>query len=109
MKSNKAISSNINLKKKEKQISRFSKKWLIQELALFGSVLGTDFNTQSDVDVLITFKPDIPWSSFDWIDMIEELSVIFAQKVDLVEKSSLRNPYRKKHILENMQVIYEEH
>jgi predicted nucleotidyltransferase len=38
--------------------------------------------------------------------MIEELKVIFGRDVDLVEKSGLRNPFRRYEILNNRQVIY---
>jgi len=73
---------------------------------LFGSVLREDFRPESDVDVLVSFDPDIPWSLFDWIDMIEELQEIFGREVDLVEKSGLRNPFRRREILDNRQVVY---
>jgi predicted nucleotidyltransferase len=58
------------------------------------------------VDVLVSFDPDIPWSLFDWIDMIDELKEIFGREVDLVEKSGLRNPFRRREILQNRQVVY---
>ena len=38
--------------------------------------------------------------------MIEELKGIFKRKVDLVEKSGLRNPFRRYEILTTRQVVY---
>jgi predicted nucleotidyltransferase len=87
-------------------IADFCRRWKIQEFALFGSVLREDFGPASDIDVLISFEPDIPWSLFDWIDMIEELKEIFGREVDLVEKSGLRNPFRRQEILSHRQIIY---
>ena len=58
------------------------------------------------MDVLISFEPDIPWSLFEWMDMIEELQEIFGREVDLVEKSGLRNPFRRHEILATRQIIY---
>ena len=55
------------------RISAFCRKWQITELALFGSVLREDFGSDSDVDVLVTFAPDVPWSLYDWVDMGDEL------------------------------------
>jgi predicted nucleotidyltransferase len=87
-------------------ISEFCRKWKIKELALFGSVLRDDFGPDSDVDVLVTFEPDVPWSLYEWVDMIEELKAIFGREVDLVEKTGLRNPFRRHEILTTKQVIY---
>jgi len=88
------------------QVEAFCRRWKIKEFALFGSVLREDFQPDSDVDVLVSFEPDIPWSLFDWVDMIEELKEIFGREVDLVEKSGLRNPFRRHGILSTRQVIY---
>lgn len=88
------------------KIEDFCKRWKIAEFSIFGSALRKDFSPKSDVDVLISFEPDIPWSLFDWVDMIEELRGILGREVDLVEKSGLRNPFRRREILSNRQVIY---
>ena len=87
-------------------IQEFCRRWKITEFSLFGSVLREDFTPESDVDVLISFEPDIPWSLFDWMDMVDELKSIFGRDVDLVEKSGLRNPFRRHEILTHRQVIY---
>ena len=43
-------------------IKALCRKWQIQELALFGSVLRDDFGPNSDVDVLVTFDVAAGWS-----------------------------------------------
>jgi predicted nucleotidyltransferase len=88
------------------QIEDFCRRWKIAEFSIFGSALRDDFSPKSDIDVLISFEPDIPWSLFDWVDMIEELQEILGREVDLVEKSGLRNPFRRREILHNRKVIY---
>jgi predicted nucleotidyltransferase len=55
-------------------------------MALFGSVLSDEFRSDSDIDVLVSFKDDDGWGLFDFVDMIDELKAIFGRKVDLVEK-----------------------
>ncbi len=90
----------------QEQIKEFCQRWKIAEFSLFGSVLRDDFKPESDVDVLISFEPDVPWSLFDWVDMIDELKFIFGRNVDLVETSGLRNPFRRQEILARRQVIY---
>ena len=98
--------ANPNLNIPKDKIEAFCKKWKIVEFSIFGSVLRQDFSPKSDVDVLISFEADIPWSLFDWVDMIEELKGILGREVDLVEKSGLRNPFRRHEILNSRQVIY---
>jgi predicted nucleotidyltransferase len=75
-------------------------------MALFGSILGDEFRLDSDVDVLISFSPDAPWSLFDFITMEDELEKVFKRPVDLVEREGLHNPFRRRHILNNMEIIY---
>ena len=88
------------------KIVAFCRKWKIQEFALFGSVLREDFGPDSDVDVLISFSESADWSLYDWVDMIDDLKAIFGHEVDLVEKGTLRNPFRRQAILNNKEIIY---
>jgi uncharacterized protein len=88
------------------RVAEFCRRWQITEFALFGSILRADFQPDSDVDVLVTFAPDAPFSLFDLIRMENELSGIFGRDVDLVEKAGLRNPFRRHNILQSSQVIY---
>jgi predicted nucleotidyltransferase len=90
----------------QEEIGRFCRKWKISEMALFGSVLSDDFRPESDIDVLVTFKDDAGWGLFDIVDMSDELASIFGRKVDLVEKDSLKNPFRKEAILGANEIIY---
>ena len=90
-------------------IAAFCRRWQIREFALFGSVLRDDFSADSDVDVLVTFEPDHPWSLLDHVTMQDELAEIFGRKVDLVSRAAVegsRNPYRKHEILSTAHVVY---
>lgn len=84
----------------------FCRKWKVRELSLFGSVLRDDFRPDSDVDVLVEFDPDAPWSLFDLVDMADELRAAYGREVDLVEKRGLRNPFRRHAILTTRRVVY---
>ena len=44
------------------QIGAFCHNWRILEFSQFGSVLRDDFSPDSDIDVLVQFSPDHPWS-----------------------------------------------
>ena len=98
--------SKIGMRLPRKKIADFCKRWKVVEFSLFGSILREDFNPDSDVDVLVTFAPDAQVSRFDMVQMQLELKVIFARDVDLVEKASLNNPYRRREILQTAQRVY---
>ena len=89
------------------RIEAFCRKWRVKELSLFGSVIGRDFGPESDVDVLVDLQPGHGLTLYDWIDMREELRVIFGRDVDLVGKGGLKNPLRRRQILDTAKVIYE--
>ena len=88
------------------RIVAFCHRWKVREFALFGSVLRDDFRPDSDVDVLVEFDPDAPWSLFDLVNMKDDLKSVFGRDVDIVSKRALRNPFRRHEILTTCQVIY---
>jgi predicted nucleotidyltransferase len=90
----------------EKRLIEFCRRWRVIELALFGSILREDFNSESDVDVLIDFADDAAWDLFDLVRMQDELEEIFDRPVDLVERAGLSNPFRRRAIMRDKQVIY---
>lgn len=88
----------------QEKVENFCIKWKVKQMALFGSVLSEEVGADSDIDILVSFKDDAEWGLFDFVDVIDELKEIFGREVDLVEKDSLRNPYRRQLILSsNMQ------
>ena len=87
-------------------IINLSKKYHIKELSFFGSILREDFNEGSDIDILVEFIDKHDYSLFDIFKMKEDFKNALGKDVDLVEKDSLRNPYRRENILKNSRVIY---
>jgi predicted nucleotidyltransferase len=96
-----------NLEIAPDEIERFCKKWKIEEFSVFGSALREDFRPDSDVDVLISLERGHTMTLENYIDMREELSAIFGgREIDLVQKRLVKNPFRRKAILENREVLY---
>ena len=93
----------------EDQIENFCRKWKVTEFSLFGSVLRADFRADSDLDVLVTFAPNAPWTIIDLVTMEQELVSLAGREVDLVERRVIEkshNPIRKTEILSSARVIY---
>jgi len=97
---------NAKLSLPKEKIEEFCLRWKIDEFSLFGSALREDFDLDSDVDILVSLSEDADLDLYDWITMIEELEEIFGRDVDLVEKSTLRNPFRRSAILTKREIIY---
>ncbi len=98
------VSRNIDIPMSK--IEEFCRRWKIKEFSLFGSVVREDFGPDSDIDVLVSFEPDAEWDLFHLVDMRDELMALFGRNVDLVEKEGLRNPFRRRTILDTREVIY---
>jgi len=76
---------------------------------LFGSALREEFGPGSDIDVLVEFKQEHRPGFMELVEMQEELTQIFGQKVDLVERQAVEkseNYIRRRHILESVESIY---
>jgi predicted nucleotidyltransferase len=71
-------------------LEEFCRHWQIQELAVFGSVLRSDFSTDSDIDFLYVLIPQVLWSLSDLIKAEAELAEITGRQVDLVSKKSIQ-------------------
>ena len=92
------------------ELAAFCRRWRITELALFGSALRDDFRPDSDVDLLVSFEPDVRYSLFDLDEMEEELEGLLGRKVDLVSRRGIEqstNWIRRKAILGSAEPVYE--
>lgn len=87
------------------KISSFCKKYHIVTLALFGSILTSHFNSNSDVDVLVSFDAQHIPNLFELVDMESELSNILGRHVDLKTPNDLSSYFRDE-VLSKAKVIY---
>ena len=93
----------------KEKIAQWCAKWKVVEFSLFGSVLTDRFNSDSDVDVMVSFVPNSGWGLFDLVDMEDELREITGRNVDIVTRNSIersQNPIRRKAILESVEPFY---
>ena len=91
------------------QIAAFCERWNIVEIALFGSVLRDDFGPDSDVDMLVRFRPGQYPSLFGLSEMESDLAEVVGRRVDLVERGGVErspNYIRRRAILNSARTIY---
>ncbi len=80
----------------------------IRKLSIFGSVLRDDFRPDSDIDLLVEWKPGVREDAFSLYDVETDLSKLFeGRKVDLVNERFLYHRLRDR-ILGSAEVVYDE-
>jgi predicted nucleotidyltransferase len=90
------------------RLARICRRYGVRSLSLFGSAARGELRPDSDVDLLVEFKPGSRTSLFDLARMQEDLSPLFGgRKVHVASPSILENPYRRKSILPDLRGLYE--
>jgi len=87
------------------ELARICERHGIQELALFGSAVTEAFGEDSDVDVLVTFKPQSRPGFLTLARAQRELEQLFRRQVDLVPKGGLK-PAIRDSVLATAQTLY---
>jgi len=94
----KHIDSLINLCKQHK----------VKELYLFGSILTTRFNKDSDIDMLVQFDHvDILEYADNYFDFKEKLEKLLGREIDLLENQAIRNPIFRKILDRDKKIVYD--
>jgi predicted nucleotidyltransferase len=89
----------------EELLAELCRRWHIEKLWLFGSVLRPDFRPDSDVDVLVLFEEGrTPGLAF--ITLTDELEQLLGRPVDLLTEPSVRNPFRRREIFSTRRLVY---
>ena len=85
-------------------------KYRVKRLTLFGSaVKGTFDPVSSDVDFVVEFLPehDPIRAGRTYLNLWRDLESLFNRRVDLVEISTIRNPYFAESVRRDQRVFYE--
>jgi hypothetical protein len=90
------------------QLLELCVKHKVRDLYVFGSVLTDDFNSSSDIDLLIQFANVDRLEYFDnYMDLKEAFEALFGRPVDLVENQAIRNPVFRKIVDRDKKLLYE--
>lgn len=83
-------------------------KYNVKSLHAFGSVCTGNFNNNSDIDLLVSFKPmDYGDYADTYFELTEQIEKIFNRPIDLVTDKSLGNPYFIESLNKTKTPIYE--
>ena len=79
----------------------------VRSLYAFGSVLTPNFNTNSDIDLIVDFKEiDVKDYADKYFDFKFSLQDIFNRPVDLLEEQAIKNPYFKQVVNQTKELVY---
>ena len=79
----------------------------VKQLYAFGSVLTNEFNTESDVDLVVDIDPiDTAFYADNYYDFKFSLQNILKRPIDLLEEKAIKNPYFKQNLNQQRQLIY---
>ena len=91
-----------NIKKVLLKNKRILKKYKVNKIGIFGSLVTGKMKRKSDVDLLIEFDDMI--DLFDFIHLNDEIQQILKNRVDLVTQDTIK-PYIKSKILKKVEWI----
>ena len=88
-----------------RQLTAFCRENDILKLAMYGSALRDDFGPDSDIDLLVRFRPGARVGLFRVVGVEKALSALFGQrKIDLRTLGDL-SPYIQGRVLNEAQVL----
>ena len=88
-------------------IHRLCAQHKVRRLYAFGSVLTDHFNKNSDIDFIVDFEPlDVRQYADNYFDFKFALEDTLRRPVDLLEERTIKNPYFRKVVENQRQLIY---
>ncbi len=88
-------------------IQSLCNRYKVYRLYAFGSALTTQFDANSDIDLIVEFKPqDINDYADNYFNLKFALEDTFKRPIDLLEEKAIHNPYFKSAIENHRQLIY---
>jgi len=90
-------------------IAALCRRFHVRRLDLFGSAArGDDFDpARSDVDLLVTYDPDVPRPSLaEHFALRDALAGLLGRPVDLVIVGAVRNPFVQADIERSRELLY---
>jgi predicted nucleotidyltransferase len=79
----------------------------VRSLYAFGSILTPNFNTNSDIDLIVDFKDiDVKDYADNYFAFKFSLQDILNRPVDLLEEQAIKNPYFKQVVNQTKELVY---
>jgi len=87
-------------------IAGLCRRYHVRRLGLFGSAARRELTPESDIDLLVEFEQGHAPALSGLMALQQELTRLFGRKADVVTSSILRNPFRRRAIMRELEEIY---
>ena len=83
------------------------RKYKVDKLYVFGSILTPRFTDQSDVDMVVNFK-GVPLEDYvdNYFGLKDALTTLLGREIDLLESNGIRNAILRNNIDRTKRLIY---
>ncbi|MBC7748352.1 MAG: nucleotidyltransferase domain-containing protein [Methylotenera sp.] len=89
------------------EIIKLCKIHKVKSLYAFGSVVTDGFNKESDIDLIVDFS-NVALEDYadNYFDFKFSLQDVFKRSIDLLEEKAIKNPYIRKSVNQQRQLLY---
>jgi uncharacterized protein len=95
------------INKHKKELDKACSAFKVNELYAFGSILTDKFNSESDIDFIVSIVSDDPIEyAENYFELKFELERIFSRKIDLLEQKAIRNKSFEKLVDKQKMLVY---
>lgn len=79
----------------------------VKSLYAFGSILTDNFDSESDIDLIVDFtNMEVEDYADNYFDFKFSLQEIFKRPVDLLEEKAIKNPYFRENVDRQRELIF---
>ncbi|MBR9923076.1 MAG: nucleotidyltransferase [Bacteroidetes bacterium] len=90
-----------------KELNQACEQSQVKELYVFGSVLTDQFDSESDIDFIVTIDESDPLEYTEYYFQLKfALEKIFSRKIDLLEQKAIRNDLFREMVDREKQLVY---
>lgn len=95
------------INKHKKELDKACSTFKVNELYAFGSILTDKFNSESDIDFIVSIVSNDPIEyAENYFELKFELERIFSRKIDLLEQKAIRNKSFEKLVDKQKMLVY---
>ncbi len=88
-------------------IFKLCERHKVKSLYAFGSILTENFNSESDVDLMVVFSTiEVEDYADNYFDFKFSLQDILNRPIDLLEEKAIKNPYFKTAVFNQRALVY---
>jgi uncharacterized protein len=66
------------------------RKYFVNSIGLFGSIVRDDFTSKSDIDIIVDFSKPI---GIEFVDLADYIEAKLRKKIDLVSRNGVKEKY----------------